>query len=105
MEYCPHFTCSACFDDCKFSIYLDCVKCPHYTGCSGCTNVDSEYCREVFGDGVEISFDLLSLIRDNDYTKYLQILDDLESQFSAIGNADALAFVQALKAAEKDCTQ
>lgn len=50
MKFCPQFVCSACFDDCPFSIYLDCVKCPHYTGCSGCSNVDSEYCKEAIND-------------------------------------------------------
>lgn len=50
MEFCSHFTCSACLDDCKFSIYQNCAMCPHFTGCSGCSNVDSEYCKEVFKD-------------------------------------------------------
>lgn len=45
--------------------------------------------------------EILSQLRDTDYKKYLEILDDLESKFIDCGDADALAFVQALKAAEK----
>ena len=46
-------------------------------------------------------FDLLSNIRHTDYKKYLEFLDEYESKFIDIGDADSLAFIQALKAAEK----
>lgn len=50
---------------------------------------------------MNLVFDVLSQLRDTDYKKYLAILDDLESKFIGCGDADSLAFIQALKALEK----
>lgn len=47
-------------------------------------------------------FEVLSHLRDTDYRKYLKLLNELEVKLTDSGDADALSFVQFLKAAEQN---